>query len=244
MKPINALFLALAASIACVAIASPDQTAAVRAGLAKILPAGSSIESIRPSPLPALREVVVDGRVVYVTVDGKYLLQGALLDLDTRTNLTEASEAAIHRAVLAKIGPEQRIIFAAAKPKHRVTVFTDIDCGYCRKMHEQIAEYNNAGITVEYLFYPRAGLNSEAYTASVNVWCAPDRRKALTSAKQGLAIPKRTCTNPVATDYTLGQRVGVNGTPAVFAANGMLIGGYLPPADLLARLDQLQTTRR
>lgn len=211
---------------------------AVRAAMLRAMP-NATVDSIKPSPIPGYREVAVGGRVVYVSADGRYLIQGSLFDLNTRTSLTDSSEAAIRQGILAKVGPERRIIFAAAKPKHRITVFTDIDCGYCRKMHQQIAQYNNLGISVEYLFYPRAGMGSDAANKAINVWCSADRRKAMTDAKNDRPVPNKTCTNPIAADYALGQKIGFDGTPAIYAANGAQVGGYLAPAQMLATLDKL-----
>lgn len=218
--------------------AANNSDAAVRAAMAKAIPNGT-VDSIKASPIPGFREVAVGGKVIYVSADGRYLIQGALFDLNTRTSLTESSEAVLRSGILAKVGPERRIIFAAAKPKHRITVFTDIDCGYCRKMHQQMAQYNNLGISVEYLFYPRAGMGSAAATKAINVWCSGDRRKAMTDAKNDRPVPNKTCTNPIAADFALGQKMGFDGTPAIYAANGAQLGGYLAPAQMLAALDKL-----
>ena len=213
----------------------PD--AAIRNAIVKVVP-NTVIESIKPSPIPGYKEVSVGGQVVYVSTDGKYLIQGSLMELATRENLTDASEAVLRRGVLDAVPRERRIVFSPANPKYRVTVFTDIDCGYCRKMHAQIADYMKAGISVEYLFFPRAGLSSESYTKAQNVWCAKDRRKALTDAKADRPVTKATCPNPIAMDYALGRKVGVDGTPAIYGPDGTQLGGYLPPAEMLARLNR------
>lgn len=211
--------------------------AIVREALAKVAP-DVKISAIRPSPLAGVKEVVVDGQILYVSNDGKLLFQGAIIDLNARVNLTEASEAVERRNVLATIPASQKISFAPAQPKYRVTVFTDIDCGYCRKLHEQIADYNKLGIAVDYLFFPRAGIGSESFQKAVNVWCAPDRKVALTSAKTGKNLPKKNCANFVTANYRLGQKLGVDGTPAVYAGNGAQIGGYLSPANMLSALEK------
>jgi len=211
--------------------------AQVRAALSKAVP-GAPIDSIKPSIIPGYREVAINGKVVYVSADGRYLMQGALIDLSTRDNLTDISEGALRRVELDAVPRDRRIVFSPANPKYRITVFTDIDCGYCRKLHAQINDYMKEGISVEYLFYPRAGLKSESYNKAVAVWCATDPRKALTDAKLDKPIEKKTCNNPVAKDYELGNKVGVDGTPAIFAADGTQLGGYLPPAEMLARLDK------
>ena len=211
--------------------------AALRAAVTKAIP-NVAIDSVRPSVIPGYREVAISGKVVYVSADGKYLVQGSLIELASRDNLTEASEGALRKVSLDAVPRDRRIVFSGPNPKYRVTVFTDIDCGYCRKMHAQIADYMKAGISVEYLFFPRAGLSSESYTKAQNVWCAKDRRKALTDAKADRPVTKATCPNPIALDYALGRKVGVDGTPAIYGPDGSQLGGYLPPAEMLVRLNR------
>src|SRR5690606_21313564 len=142
---------------------------------------------------------------------------------------------------LAGVPETERIVFSPSDPKHTITVFTDVECGYCRRMHQEIAEYNRLGIAVEYLAFPRMGPASDDFRDMISVWCAQDRQKALTSAKSGIPVAARQCTSPVARHYDLGQRIGVTGTPAVFAADGSQLGGYLPPQQLLQALDRLAT---
>jgi thiol:disulfide interchange protein DsbC len=214
--------------------------AALRAAILKAVP-GAEITSIKPSPIPGYREVAINGRIVYVSADGKYLVQGSLIELSSRDNLTAASEAVIRRADLDAVPRDRRIIFSPPNPKFRITVFTDIDCGYCRKMHTQIAEYNKAGISVEYLFFPRSGPNTDSFTKAISVWCSSDRRKALTDAKADRQVPRKTCANPIAMDYELGRRIGVDGTPAIYAPDGTQIGGYVAPAEMLVRLERQAT---
>ena len=167
-------------------------------------------------------------------------MSGALWDIGAKRNLTDARLAGLRKGALDVVGANERIIYPASQPRHVITVFTDIDCGYCRRLHQQMAEYNNAGITVEYLFFPRAGIGSESYDKAVSVWCAADRNVALTKAKNGEAIENKTCTNPIAAQFDLGHKVGVSGTPAVIAEDGTQIGGYLTPEQMIARLDQIK----
>lgn len=258
-RPLSALALLL--SLSACAAEPPAKPAPARPALAAAQagPAGvateatihASLKALAPNsdfgkigpivaaPMPGFREVGLGGRVVYVSDDGKYLLQGVVFDLGTRENLTQASEAGLRKGMLDQVGSDRRIIFAAAQPRHRVTVFTDIDCGYCRRLHEQMAEYNRLGISVEYLFYPRSGIGSESFEKAVSVWCAPDRRAAMTAAKAGRSLPRGNCSNPVTQDYDLGRRVGLDGTPAIYSAGGTQLGGYLEPADMLARLEEI-----
>ncbi|MDY0022814.1 thioredoxin fold domain-containing protein [Arenimonas caeni] len=211
---------------------------AIRTALQALVP-GLEIGAITDSPIPGYRQVALGARVVYVSEDARLLLQGSVIEIASRESLTGQAEAALRRDMLAGVGDDSRITFAAAQPKHVVTVFTDIDCGYCRRMHSEIAEYNRLGITVNYLFYPRAGIGSESYQKAVNVWCSADRQKALTDAKAGKDLPEANCTSPVTRDYDLGRRVGLDGTPAIYAADGTQLGGYVPPAEMLARLEEL-----
>jgi thiol:disulfide interchange protein DsbC len=217
---------------------SAANDAAIRAALAKAVP-GVKIDRITPAALPGFQEVALGTQVVYVSNDGRYLVQGSLVRLADRHNFTDASENALRRELLDTAGSDKRIVFPAANPRYRVTVFTDIDCTFCQKLHSQIAAYNAEGITVEYLFYPRSGLKGDSFNKAVSVWCATDRQQALTEAKANpKAVPRRTCPNPVAADYALGNQMGFNGTPAVFAADGAQIGGYLSPEEMLAELDR------
>ena len=229
----------LAAAPAPAAASTPvGVEATVRAALTNLAP-GAEVGKISASPIPGYREVPLEGKVIYVSDDGKYLIQGTLFDIAARESLTAASESVLRKDLLATVGPDRKISFVAARPKHVITVFTDIDCGYCQRMHEQIADYNNLGITVDYLFYPRGGIGSESFEKAVSVWCAPDRNRALTVAKAGLALPKGSCTNPVTMDYDLGRRMGLDGTPAIYNPDGTQLGGYLEPQAMLKRLDEL-----
>ena len=225
----------IAALLAAFAFPASADEAVIEKAIQSLVP-NAKIDSIAESQVPNFYQVVLQGQVVYVSADGKYLIQGAIFDIANKTDLTENARAQIRRTALAKVGPEQRINFPAKNPKYTITVFTDIDCGYCRRMHSEMAEYNERGITVEYLFFPRAGIGSESYDKAVSVWCASDRNKAMTEAKAGNDPKKKTCDNPVAHDYELGQKIAVTGTPAVFTSEGVQLGGYLPPEQMLMRL--------
>ena len=196
------------------------------------------VEHIGAAPLPGFREAIVSGQVVYVSDDGKYLIQGKVFDIAAKKDLGEASMARLRAGLLETIPMSDRIVFAPPAAKHTVVVFTDIECGYCRKLHNEIAEYNKRGIAVQYLAFPRAGLGSEDYRKMVAVWCADDRRQALTDAKNDKPVPMKNCTNPVTMHYNLGQRMGLEGTPLILATDGTQIAGYLPPDQLLAAMEK------
>jgi len=236
--PATAAPAAPAAQAPAAAPAATGVEETIRGALSSLAP-GAEVGKVSPSPIPGFSEVPLEGRVIYVSNDGKFLMQGVLFDIAARENLTQASESVLRKALLASVGPDRKITFASAAPKHVITVFTDIDCGYCQRMHEQMADYNRLGITVDYLFYPRGGIGSESFDKAVSVWCAPDRNKALTASKAGLVLPKANCTNPVTMDYDLGRRIGLDGTPAIYNPDGVQLGGYLEPQAMLARLEEL-----
>lgn len=194
---------------------------------------GEKIDSVSPTPIPGLFEVVLSGQVFYLSDDGRFVLQGDLLDLNSMTNLTDSRRSKLRNAAIEAIDEKDMIVFAPEKAaQHTVTVFTDIDCGYCRKMHSQIATYNKEGIKIRYLMFPREGIGSDSFNKAVAVWCADNRQDAMTQAKRGENIERKTCDNPVQAQYELGQKLGVRGTPSLVLEDGEMIPGYLPPTQL------------
>ena len=239
-----ALFVSLSFSLAACAQPAPTAApaaaatpgeAAVRATLTQALP-GGEVRRLRPAPIAGFTEAVVAGRVIYVSNDGRYIMDGALIDMKERRNVTDSAMDNIRVEELKRIPTSRRIVFAPRDPKYTITAFTDIDCGYCRMFHQHVAEYNALGIAVEYLFFPRAGRGSESWDKAVAVWCAKDPRQAMTDAKSGKTLAAGTCDNPVSDEFDLGREVGVNATPAVYAANGAQLGGYLEPQRMLEAL--------
>ncbi|HEU4616631.1 MAG TPA: DsbC family protein [Gammaproteobacteria bacterium] len=199
-----------------------------------------SPSDITESPLPGVYQVKAGSSVAYVSADGRYFIEGDIYDLSTSENLTEDTRAQARAALLSGVSRDDMIVFTPkdGKVKHTITMFTDIDCGYCRQFHRDIDKVTALGIEVHYLFYPRTGPNTESWTKAEEVWCAKDRKSALTKAKLGGALPKSTCAdNPVEEHWELGREVGVRGTPAIFAENGELLGGYLTPDELEKRLE-------
>ena len=197
------------------------------------------IEHIAAAPIPGFREVIVGGQTLYVSDDGRYMLQGSLYDMNAKRDLSEASLSELRRDLLKTIPVKDRIVFAPQDPKYTVAVFTDVECGYCRKLHSQIDDYNREGIAVQYLAFPRMGLGSADFQKMVNVWCATDRKQALTDAKNDRKVPTRNCKNPVTMEYDVGQRIGLAGTPLIIAPDGTAMPGYMPPKELRAALDKL-----
>ncbi len=200
---------------------------------------GVEISEVGPSPVAGLLQISVGTEVFYMSEDGQYFLQAEVMDLETRENLTDIARNSARGALLANFDYSQTVTFAAADEKHRVLIFTDIDCGYCRKLHRSMADYNANGITVQYAFFPRSGPNSESWTKAEQVWCSSDRKAALTAAKSSQSLGVETCADtPVAEHYALVNQLGLRGTPSLFTSNGTLIVGFREAGELTILLEE------
>ncbi|MEY2701185.1 MAG: hypothetical protein RIQ52_1940 [Pseudomonadota bacterium] len=207
---------------------------AIEESLKSALP-GVKADSITASPIPGLYEVIVGPKLIYMTRDGRYLLQGSIIDAKARNDVTEPRLAVARINALKKFGDEHMVVFSPKLKKYDAYVFTDIDCGYCRKLHSEIDQYMAHGIAIHYLFFPRAGEGSDSWNKAVTVWCSADRQAAFTQAKKGQALPKKECKNPVADHYALGNAMGVQGTPMIVTGSGAILPGYVN-ADQLANM--------
>lgn len=197
---------------------------------------------IQRTAIPGLLQVTTGTNVFYVSTDGQYVVAGEMLDVNQdleNWSLTEKAMRVLRLELLADAPEADMIIFPATAPKiGTVTVFTDIDCGYCRQLHSQMQEYNDAGIEIRYLGYPRAGVGSKSYDKTVTVWCSEDRQAAMTAAKKGEELANKTCENPVAMQLELGKKLGITGTPTLIFNNGAKIPGYVPPKELKKFLEE------
>lgn len=212
---------------------------AIKAKLVESFPTHTP-DSVSKSPVEGLYEAVYGTQVIYVTDDGRYVIQGVVMDLDDgKRDITEEASSRARKKFMTKINAQETIAFGAEKPKHTITVFTDIDCGYCRKLHNEMDQYASYGIKINYMLFPRNGITSPSYSKAVSVWCSNDRAEALTKAKNGEELPAESCENPVANHFDIGQKIGVTGTPAILTENGDLMPGYLPAKQLVQRLDEL-----
>jgi thiol:disulfide interchange protein DsbC len=217
--------------------AEPAAKADPRIDIAGKIP-GAKPENLRPSPIAGVYEMTRGADVAYVSSDGKYAIVGDLYDIKSNANLTENKRRDARLKLLAAVPESQMLVFSPQDPKYTVTVFTDIDCTYCRKLHSQIADYNRLGIRVRYLFYPRSGPDTESWTKAEQVWCSNDRKDTFTRMKRGESVsgPKQCKGSPVAQDYALGQKLDIGGTPALLLEDGELLSGYLPPQMLAQHL--------
>ncbi len=209
---------------------------AIRKALSQAMP-NSKVDAVKPSVIKGLYEAAIGANIYYVSEDGKYLIQGRLVDIAARKDLTEEKLNVTRKLAIENMGKENMIIFKAKIPKYTVTIFTDIDCGYCRKLHSELDQYSAQGITIQYLFYPRAGKGSDSYNKAVSVWCADDRNAALTVAKKDKSIPVKTCDNPIDKHMKLAEDFEVKGTPMIVTEAGNIMPGYLPAKQLLEALE-------
>jgi thiol:disulfide interchange protein DsbC len=228
---------------------SPSQQVTAQQPAAKVDPRveiaskipGVKPDDLRATPIPNIYEMARGSDIAYVTTDGKYAISGDMIDLAKKSDLTETRRRDIRVAQIGAIPESDMIVFGPTSPKYTITVFTDVDCAYCRELHRQIGEYNRLGIRVRYIFYPRTGPNTESWTKAEEVWCSSNRTDALTRAKLDQPLNAKPCANnPVARTYTLGRDFGLQGTPAIVLADGEMIGGYLGPNELLQELKKSQ----
>jgi thiol:disulfide interchange protein DsbC len=210
--------------------------AAIRQAMTKSMPS-VKVDSVKPAVVKGLFEVLVGANIYYVSEDGKYLLQGRLVDVAARKDLTEEKLNVTRKLAIEKMGQANMIVFKPKITKYTVTIFTDIDCGYCRKLHSEIDQYLAQGITIQYLFFPRAGKGSDSYNKAVSVWCAEDRNAALTAAKKDQKLPEKTCDNPIDKHMQLAAEFDVKGTPMIISENGNVYPGYLPAKQLVEALE-------
>jgi len=217
---------------------SADAVAIIRQRLAEAVP-GLNITDVRPSPIKGVYEVESNNpQIIYISSDGQYFVAGDIYQVrDGRiSNLAEERRETVRANLVNAISEDELVVFGPdnSKLKAEITVFTDVDCGYCRKLHLEVPELNRLGVQVNYMAFPRAGIDSHSYDKMVSVWCADDRQKAMTAAKTGKVPAPKSCQNPVAEQYELGQKIGITGTPAIVLSDGRLIPGYMP-ANSLAR---------
>lgn len=229
------------APFAFATFASAQDGELTREELAATLP-GVQAGDIHDSPLPGMYEIVVGANVAYISRDGAYLIQGDVLDLQERRNLTERRREQARADILAGADPESMIVFSPGPDnvRHTVTVFTDIDCGFCRQLHREMDRINALGVAVRYLSYPRAGPETESWLKADKVWCAGDRQAAFTQAIIENTVPEQSCdATPVSSHFQLGRQVSVLGTPTILTGDGVQLGGYLAPEELIDKLEAL-----
>ncbi|HEY1900389.1 MAG TPA: DsbC family protein [Steroidobacteraceae bacterium] len=221
-----------AATATASTVAAADPRVAIAAKMGGVKP-----EDLHATPIPGVYELLRAGDAAYVSTDGKYAIIGDMYETGTNNDLTENRRRDLRLKLLAAIPETQMVVFGPDNPKHTITVFTDMDCAYCRKLHSQISDYNKLGIRVRYIAYPRTGPNTSSWSKAEQVWCSADRKTALTQAKLGKTLSTKICAdNPVAKEYALGETFNLQGTPTLILGNGEMVAGYLAPNDLAQEL--------
>ena len=218
-----------------------EDISVIKKVLGELMPQAQA-ESIKPAAFPGMYEAIFGPQIIYISGDGRYMLEGDLYDLKNRMNLTETKRRVARAKAVRGMDENTMVVFSpdADKVKHTITAFTDIDCGYCRKMHKQMKQYNDLGIAMRYLAYPRSGVNTPSYHKAVSVWCADDKQAAMTRAKSGETLPKADCKTPIKAHMDAAKLVGVTGTPTMVLENGRVIPGYVEPKRLIKILEQLK----
>ncbi len=227
-------FILLALVAATLSGVAHADNAAITQTLKKM---GVQNPDIQPAPVTGMKTVLTDGGVLYVTDDGKHVIQGPLYDVSGAQPVNVTNQLLIGKLNALQ---KEMIVYKAAKEQHVITVFTDITCGYCHKLHEQMKDYNALGITVRYLAFPRQGLESQTEQDMKAVWCAKDQKKAFDAAMKGGEVAPATCDMNIAAHYNLGVQFGISGTPAIVLSNGAVIPGYQGPKEMKAFLDAHQ----
>lgn len=194
--------------------------------LSESLP-GVSVTSLTETPVQGLYELITDGQIYYLDESAEYLVDGSLIQLKDRVNLTDARLGGIHMSLISEIGEDNMLIYEPEKPSTRsITVFTDISCGYCRRLHAELDTLLEEGVRVRYILFPRAGLGSQGHKDLESVWCADDPQGAMTNAKSGGKIEPKTCSNPIEQHVALAEQLGLRGTPLIYTDSGEKIPGY------------------
>lgn len=220
--------------------AEPNQAAGNQAirDAVKLINPNAEIKAINEFGMPGVKQVLADTAVVYISDDGRYVFSGLMLDMVEKRNLSDEAQSLARTEMLRSIPRAAFISYEPKEVKHRITVFTDVSCGYCQMLHKNMQSYLDQGIAVDYVPFPRGGISSPVFSVMQSTWCSTDPKSALDAAYKGENPRETRCADPVAAMYQLGDKLGVQGTPAIYDANGNHLGGYVPADQLIKQLDQ------
>ncbi len=234
---IGIMSLFLLSSMAQAGNADSKTVQKIRDALTPHLPSAAQA-GVKTTPMKGIFEVAVGGSILYVSEDGRYVINGSMLDLHTRRNLTEETMGEVRKQLVSELGEDNMLVYMPeGKVKHTITVFTDIYCPYCRRLHDEMGEYQKAGVKVRYVFLPFKGKRS--YDTSVSVWCAANPQQALDNAKAGKEVETKTCANPINKHKALGASLNIRGTPAIMFENGLMNPGYLPAQQVIQQMQSM-----
>jgi thiol:disulfide interchange protein DsbC len=223
-------------TISAAAQVSADDIDELKQSLAKTLPQYEA-SYIEKTPIEGIYQVIIGGQVIYMTKDARYMIDGNLIDLSTRKNYTEDAMSVIRLSQIEKLGEDKMVVYTPETVKYTITVVTDIDCPYCRRLHSEMDQYMAGGVQVRYIFMPLKGKGDLRTT--VSVWCSKDRNEALDMAKAGAELEAKDCENPIDEHMSVSRSLGVRGTPAIILQNGNMLPGYVPANKLIAELQKL-----
>lgn len=230
-------FVICTSAIFISSISLADTPEEIKAALAEIVGQRAASAEIKESPMPGVYQADIGDRVVFISIAGDHLLLGDVFDTARKISLSEEIKQEKALAVVSEMDENEMIVFAPKETKRTITVYTDVDCPYCRKLHQEVPSLVKNGVKVRYLWYPRSGIGTPSYDKAVSIWCAEDQTAAMDDAKLRNKITEGSCDpNPVSAQYSSGQLVGVRGTPTIVTDDGTIIGGYLPAKNLLAQL--------
>jgi thiol:disulfide interchange protein DsbC len=235
MKNLLASTALVLMSVSVVAAESAVDT--LKNNLAEHVP-GAKVSRIKETPIAGVYEVIVGSDIYYMDISARYIINGDLIDLATRTNFTEEAKTFNRKAKVAELGEKNMVVYTPKIVDHTITVVTDIDCPYCRRLHSEIDEYMEGKVKVRYIFMPLKGKSD--FDTTVSVWCSEDRNLALDIAKAGGELEKATCENPIDLHLKISRELGVRGTPAIILEDGSMLPGYVPAKKLVAELNRLQ----
>jgi thiol:disulfide interchange protein DsbC len=216
--------------------AEESDIAELKQALSKRLPQ-FEVTYIDSTPIEGVYQVIIGGQVIYMTRDARYMIDGNLVDLATKKNYSEDAMSVIRLSEIDKLGEDDMVVYTPETIRHTITVVTDIDCPYCRRLHSEMDQYMAGGVKVRYIFMPLKGQGD--YRTTVSVWCAKDQNEALDMAKAGADVEAKDCDNPIDEHLKVARNLGVRGTPAIILQNGSMLPGYVPASKLLSELDKL-----
>ncbi len=232
--------LAMLGALVSLPLAAQDtgDEAKLRAALLERMP-DLVVDSISPTVLPGIYELISEAQVYYLSPDGKFMLDGSIIDLENRVNLSDQRRGSLQLSLINEMPEEQMVVFnnETNDADRWITVFTDSDCGFCQKLHREIDDITEAGIRVRYLLFPRAGMQSASFDELQSVWCSADQQEAMTVAKSGGRVDSAVCENPIQSHVDLANRVGLRGTPLIYLDDGTKIPGYRPAAELVRMIE-------
>ncbi len=236
--------LAPKARVAPKASVPKDDEASIRKILAERMPNAPKIDAVRPSPMPGLWEVVIGNEVRYTDPTGSFLLEGELIDLKGKKNLTEERVNQLNRIDFATLPFKDAVVWKNGTGKRRIAVFADPNCGFCKRFEVSLQELKD--VTVYTFLLPILGGDSPEKTRAI--WCAKDRSGAwLGWMLKGEQPPKpgATCDDSaIERNLALSRKIHVNGTPAILLEDGNRIPGAVGAVELEKRLQALAAPAR